>query len=93
MSVDAKVMTVVAAIKQSIETSAGPGVSVNSHPNPFFINVSGAIDLKNAAVVILARLEEYEVAFKKRIEAAIAAADAEALKVAAKVVDEVKGAV
>jgi hypothetical protein len=29
MSVDAKVMTVVGAIKQSLQTSAGPGSSVN----------------------------------------------------------------
>jgi len=88
MSVDAKVMTVVSAIKQSIEHSAGPGVSVNSHPNPFFINVNGAIDLKNAAVLILQRLEEHEAAVKARIEAAIKRAEAEA----AKVVDDVKAA-
>jgi len=68
MSVDAKIMTVVGAIKQSIETAAGPGVSVNSHPNPFFLNVNGALDLKHAALLILQRLEEYETARKAQIE-------------------------
>jgi len=66
--VDAKMMTVVGAIKQSIERSSGPGVSVNSHPNPFFLNVNGALDLKHAAEMILARLEEYEAAIKTKIE-------------------------
>ena len=76
MSVDAKIMTVVGAIKQSIETSAGPGVSVNSHPNPFFINVNGAFDLKHAALLIVTRLEEYEAALKAKIEKSIKAAEA-----------------
>ena len=67
MSVDAKIMTVVGAIKQSIETTAGPGVSVNSHPNPFFLNVNGALDLKHAALLIIQRLEEYEAAVKVKI--------------------------
>lgn len=71
MSVDAKVMTVVSAIRQSIERSSGPGVSVNSHPNPFFLNVNGAFDLKDAALLVIQRLEDYEVAFKARIEASI----------------------
>lgn len=74
MSVDAKVMTVVSAIKQSIETAAGPGVSVNSHPNPFFLNVNGALDLKFAATLVLQRLEEYEAALKAKIEKSIKAA-------------------
>lgn len=74
MSVDAKMMTVVGAIKQSIETAAGPGVSVNSHPNPFFLNVNGALDLKHAATLILQRLEEYEAALKIKIEKSIKAA-------------------
>lgn len=89
MAVDAKLITVVQAIKQSIETAAGPGVSVNSHPNPFFLNVNGALDLKHAATLILQRLEEYEAAFKARIEKSIKAAETEATKV----IDEVKAAV
>jgi hypothetical protein len=71
MSIDAKLVTVVQAIKQSIEQSAGPGVSVNSHPNPFFLSVNGALDLKHAAELILTRLEAFEVAAKARAEAEI----------------------
>lgn len=77
MSVDAKLVTVVQAIKQSIETSAGPGVSVNSHPNPFFLNVNGALDLKHAATLILQRLEEYEAAIKAKIDKSIRATEAD----------------
>jgi hypothetical protein len=62
MSVDAKIMTVVSAIKQSLQQSGGPGSSVNSHPNPFFLNVTGEINLKHAAELIITRLEEYEAA-------------------------------
>ena len=40
--VNAKLMTVVSAIRQSIETSGSPGLSVNNHPNAFFLNVIGA---------------------------------------------------
>lgn len=88
MSVDAKLITVVQAIKQSIETAAGPGVSVNSHPNPFFLNVNGALDLKHAAMLILQRLEDYEAAFKAKIEKSIKAAETEATKI----INEVKEA-
>jgi hypothetical protein len=71
MSVDAKIMTVVSAIKQSLQTSGGPGSSVNSHPNPFFLNVTGEINLKHAAELIIQRVEEYEAALKARIEKSI----------------------
>ena len=64
MSVDARIMMVVSALKQSLQTSAGPGSSVNSHPNPFFLNVTGEMNLKHAAELIIARLEEYETALK-----------------------------
>jgi hypothetical protein len=80
MSVDAKIITVVQAIKQSIETAAGPGVSVNAHPNPFFINVNGALDLKHAATLLLQRLEEYEAAVKAKIEKSIKAAEVKVLE-------------
>jgi hypothetical protein len=60
MTVDAKLMAVVAAIKQSIETSGTPGLSVNNHPNPFLLNVIGSIDLQRAAEHVLARLEAYD---------------------------------
>ncbi len=75
MSVDAKIMTVVGAIKQSLQTSAGPGSSINSHPNPFFINVSGEMNLKHAAELIITRLEEYEAALKAKIEKSIKEAE------------------
>jgi cell shape-determining protein MreC len=68
MSVDAKIMTVVSAIKQSLQTSGGPGSSVNSHPNPFFINVTGEVNLKHAAELIIQRLEEYEAALKAMLD-------------------------
>lgn len=75
MSVDAKVMTVVSAIRQSLQTSAGPGSSINSHPNAFFLNVTGEINLKHAAELIIVRLEEYEAAVKARIEKSIKEAE------------------
>jgi hypothetical protein len=76
MSVDAKIMTVVSAIKQSLQTSGSPGSSVNSHPNPFFLNVTGEVNLKHAAELIIQRLEEYEAALKARIENSIKEAEA-----------------
>jgi hypothetical protein len=75
MSVDAKVMTVVAAIKQSLQMSGSPGSSVNTHPNPFFINVQGEVNLKHAAELIVQRLAEYDDALKAKIEAAIKKVD------------------
>jgi hypothetical protein len=69
MTVDAKLMAVVAAIKQSIETSGTPGLSVNGNPNPFFLNVIGAIDLQRAAEHVLARLEAYDEQVKAKFEA------------------------
>jgi hypothetical protein len=72
-------MTVVSAIKQSLQTSAGPGSSVNTHPNPFFLNVTGEMNLKHAAELIIARLEEYEAAIKAKLEKEIAAIKAKNL--------------
>ena len=86
MSVDAKMLTVVNAIKQSLQMSGGPGSSVNTHPNPFFMNVTGEINLKHMAELVVTRIEEREALIKAKIEAAIKKADTEA----AKVVDEVK---
>jgi len=76
MSVDAKIMTVVSAIKQSLQTSAGPGSSINSHPNPFFLNVAGEMNLKHAAELIITRLEEYDEALKIKIAKSIKEAEA-----------------
>ena len=78
MSIDAKIMTVVSAIKQSLQTAGGPGSSVNSHPNPFFINVTGEVNLKHAAELIIQRVEEYEAALKVKIEKSIKEAEAKA---------------
>ena len=67
--VDAKLMTIVRAIKQSIETRKTPGLSVNANPNAFFLNVNGAVDLKRAAEQVLASLESYVVAEQTKFEA------------------------
>jgi cell shape-determining protein MreC len=83
MSIDAKIMTVVSAIKQSLQTAGGPGSSVNSHPNPFFINVTGEVNLKHAAELIIQRVEEYEAALKAKIEKSIKEAEAKAVKLEA----------
>jgi hypothetical protein len=88
MSVDAKIMTVVSAIKQSLQSSGGPGSSVNSHPNPFFLNVTGEINLKHAAELIIQRLEEYEAALAIKIAKLAREVDAKAKEEAAKVVSE-----
>jgi hypothetical protein len=78
MSVDAKIMTVVSAIKQSLQMAGGPGSSVNTHPNPFFMNVTGEINLKHMAELVIARVEEYEAALKSKIEKSIKKAEEEA---------------
>lgn len=80
MSVDAKVMLIVSAIRQSLQMSGGPGSSVNNHPNPFFLNVTGEINLKHMAELIVLRVEEYDAAVKAKIDAAIRKAEAEAPK-------------
>lgn len=79
MSVDAKIMTVVGAIKQSLQTSGGPGSSVNAHPNPFFLNVAGEMNLKHMAELVIQRIEEYEIAVKAKIEASIKKAQSDAI--------------
>jgi hypothetical protein len=69
-NVDAKVITVVSAIKQSLQTASGPGSSVNTHPNPFFLNVTGEINLKHMAELVIANLESYEAAIQSAHQAA-----------------------
>ena len=76
MSVDAKIMAVVMAVKQSLQMASGPGSSVNTHPNPFFLNVTGEINLKHMAELVIQRVEEYEAALKAKIEKSIKAAEA-----------------
>src|SRR5208283_285359 len=82
MSVDAKVMEVVGAIKHSLQMSGGPGSSVNSHPNPFFLNVTGEINLKHMAERVISRLEEYEAMIKAKTEKETARLKAEADNIA-----------
>ncbi len=73
--IDAKVMTVVSAMRQSLQTAGGPGSSVNSHPNPFFLNVTGEINLMHMAELVIERLEAYEADIKAKIAAAIKRAE------------------
>jgi hypothetical protein len=74
MSSDPKLIQGAMAIKQSIERSASPGLSVNTHPNALFLNVAGAIDLYAAAEAAYRRFCEFEQAVKARFEANVAAA-------------------
>jgi hypothetical protein len=71
-------MTVVSALKQSLQQSGGPGSSVNTHPNPFFLNVTGEINLKHMAELVIERIESYEADLKAKIEKAIHEAEAKA---------------
>jgi len=73
-------MTVVSAIRQSLQTSASPGSSVNTHPNPFFINVQGEVNLKHAAELIIQRLQEYDEALRTKAELEIRRAHAAELQ-------------
>lgn len=73
-------MAVVSAIKRSIETSSSPGLSVNAHPNHFFLNVNGAIDLRRAAELAIEHLDAYEAHIKAKTEVEIKRALAEAEK-------------
>jgi hypothetical protein len=61
---DARLIVVISALKQSIELGAGPGLSVNQHPNRFFVNVIGEIDMLRAAERILERLDGHDAAVK-----------------------------
>ena len=72
--VDAKLMCVIAAIRHGIQTLNSPGLSINTHPNPFFLNVIGELDLKHIADRILVNLGQFEATEKKRLEQETAAA-------------------
>jgi hypothetical protein len=78
-------MTVVSAMKQSLQQAGGPGSSVNSHPNPFFLNVTGEVNLKHMAELVIQRIEAYEAELKAKIEKAIHEAEAKLKADAAKV--------
>ena len=54
---DARTMAAIGAIRQAIQQSQEPGLSVNSHPNPFFLSVLGALDLRKIAELVIARVD------------------------------------
>lgn len=60
MATDPKVISVAQAIKMSFEVNAGAGSSVNAHPNAFFLNIAGAVDLYKAAEAALHRAAAYD---------------------------------
>lgn len=57
---DPRAVVIAMAFKQSLEINGGPGSSVNAHPNAFFLNVLGEVDLLKAGELALKRLAEYE---------------------------------
>jgi hypothetical protein len=67
-------------MKQSLQQAGGPGSSVNSHPNPFFLNVTGEINLKHMAELVIQRIEAYEADLLKKLEAKAEATKAELAK-------------
>jgi len=58
--VTARAMTIVRALKHAIVTSTAPGLSVNTHPNAFFLNVIGEVDLLKAAQFALVELDRFD---------------------------------
>lgn len=68
-----RTITVVNAIRQSLQVNAGPGSSINAHPNPFFLQVLGEVDLLKAAETVIKQLDQYDQA---QAEAAKAAPEA-----------------
>lgn len=74
--IDQRLITVVNAIKQAIETGVSPGLSVNRHPNLFFLHVMGEIDLKRAAENVLQRLDSYDAHLREQAAKVAAATPA-----------------
>jgi len=58
--VTAREVAVVSALKHAIVTSGSPGLSVNTHPNAFFLNVIGEVDLLKAARAALAAVDRFD---------------------------------
>jgi hypothetical protein len=58
--VNARLVTIIQAIKHAIITSNAPGLSVNTHPNPYMLNVIGTIDLQRAAEEITKQLGAFD---------------------------------
>jgi hypothetical protein len=71
MATDPKVIAVAMAIKQSLEHNAGAGSAINAHPNAFFLNVNGAVDLYKAAEAALRRADQYVEGVKANFDAAV----------------------
>jgi hypothetical protein len=71
MATDPKVIAVAMAIKQSLEMNAGAGSSINAHPNAFFLNVNGAVDLYKAAEAALRRAEHYVAGVAARFDSEV----------------------
>jgi hypothetical protein len=71
---DAKLMCLIAALRHGITTLYTPGLSVNTHPNPFFLMVNGEVDLKHIAERVLINLSLFDAQEKKRQEADAATA-------------------
>jgi hypothetical protein len=72
--IDAKLMCIVAALRHGIQTLNSPGLSINTHPNPFFMHVIGELDLKHIAERVVQNLMQFEASEKKRLEADAATA-------------------
>lgn len=58
---DARTLAAIGAIRQAIQQSPEPGLSVNSHPNPFFLSVIGSLDLRKIAELVIERVDEVPV--------------------------------
>lgn len=71
---DARLMCLIAAVRHGITTLYTPGLSVNTHPNPFFLMVNGEVDLKHIAERVLINLNLFDTQEKKRQEADAATA-------------------
>jgi hypothetical protein len=74
--IDAKLMCVVAALRHGIQTLNSPGLSINVHPNPFFMHVIGELDLKHIAERVLQNLEQHEKTQAREVDAPAEAAPA-----------------
>lgn len=82
---DPKVVRVAQALRQSLEQNAGVGVAINSHPNPFFVHVTGPIDLYKMAEQAVKGIAQFEEQIKARFEFDVKA-------VVSKIEAELKGA-
>jgi hypothetical protein len=81
--VNAETLAVSSAIRQSFERGATG--AVNSHPNPYFVNLNGPFDLVEAAELAIKTLDTHREALRAKeaksinaqIDANVARRDAE----------------